>query len=342
VSLAAATLAADPPPAYVLETAPARKVEGLLTYDIQIPEVTVKEWLIFAAKMPELPSQSKVSSTIEPPGKEVRETSLQRRPLLLARIPAKDKDMQTGIRIKVKHQATLMSRNLTPRKPDDKPPQVAQLPRETRRLYVSANPTMDFQTPPFQKWLTAESLRRTKGETDIDFARRAFLHLKKNFTYEFKEKMDRKASAVCTEGKTDCGGLSVLYSSILRANDIPARVLVGRWAESIKPGQKIGDVAFGQTHAKAEFFADGVGWVPVDVSSAILHDKTAEGLLCFGHDQGDFFVFHVDPALTIDTILFGKKDVEYLQSVVFWLVGKGSTENRTLREDWQVRITPEK
>ena len=37
-------------------------------------------------------------------------------------------------------------------------------------------------------------------------------------------------------------------------------------------------VEYFQWHVKAEFFARGVGWIPVDCSSAILHDKTPERL----------------------------------------------------------------
>ena len=38
----------------------------------------------------------------------------------------------------------------------------------------------------------------------------------------------------------------------------------------------------------AEFFADGVGWVPVDPS-----------LGHFGGDAGNFLTFHVDPDVTL-------------------------------------------
>src|SRR5438309_886991 len=105
-----------------------------------------------------------------------------------------------------------------------------------------------------QKWVREHDLARRPGENDIDFARRVFVTIKRNLAYEFKTGMDRRASAVCRAGTTDCGGLSVLFVTILRGNDIPARTLVGRWAQSSKAKDIVGDSPYYQTHVKAEFF----------------------------------------------------------------------------------------
>ena len=138
--------------------------------------------------------------------------------------------------------------------------------------------------------------------------------------------MDRAASHVCKDRKSDCGGLCArLFVTILRANGIPARQLVGRWATSAEPLQKIGEVLFNQQHVKAEFYAVGIGWVPVDLSSAVQWDRSSDGLNYFGQDPGDFMVLHLDNMFHVETQVLGRMDIPYLQGVAFWV--------RRLRDD---------
>ena len=40
-------------------------------------------------------------------------------------------------------------------------------------------------------------------------------------------------------------------------------------------------------HAKAEFFAAGIGWVPADVAGAIRMNRATDGLECFGNDSAE-------------------------------------------------------
>ena len=54
--------------------------------------------------------------------------------------------------------------------------------------------------------------------------------------------------------------------------------------------------------------------------------------------MGDFIVQHVDPDLLVDTVHFGKKEVQWLQSVSFWVTGTGSLDKLTTAEDWQVKV----
>jgi transglutaminase-like putative cysteine protease len=153
--------------------------------------------------------------------------------------------------------------------------------------------------------------------------------------------MDRHASQVCQAGRSDCGGLCLLFCSILRSQGVPARCLVGRWATSAKPGAKAGAATFFQQHVKAEFYVEHVGWVPLDCSSAILHDKSPEGLRFFGHDPGDFLVLHLDPELEVDTLHFGRKKLNWLQGVDYWVTGDGTLEGCTKKEDWVVEALPQ-
>jgi transglutaminase-like putative cysteine protease len=128
-----------------------------------------------------------------------------------------------------------------------------------------------------------------------------------------------------------------LFVAAMRANGIPARSLVGKWAASMKPGVVIGDIPNAMQHVKAEFYADGVGWVPVDQSAAVLQDKSADELAHFGKDPGDFLAFHVDFELTLDTGPFGRDTFRSLWFAC-WPTGTGDANDRRQREDWQVEV----
>jgi len=54
-------------------------------------------------------------------------------------------------------------------------------------------------------------------------------------------------------GYGECGDYAALFCALLRAVGVPARPVVGYWAESGKP-----------THVWAEFYLPGYGWVPAD------------------------------------------------------------------------------
>ncbi len=327
--------AAESSAKYVLNSSDTRRIEGVLTYEITMPKLFAQEWIICAAKAPELPGQIRVNTTLEPNGKSAFELSPERRPIMMARVSAQDGRAQ-HIMIHVKYQAILRSRELAPWKEGKSAPAVTALSEKTRETALTLGGDFDWKAEAVQKWVREHQLERNKGESDVDFARRVFVAIKRNFKYEYKTEMNRHASAVCKAGKSDCGGLSQLFVTVLRGNDIPARTLVGRWAQSSKPEEMVGGLAYYETHVKAEFFAAGVGWVPADVATG-MQDKNGDGLRCFGHDPGDFLTMHVDPHLRLDTIHFGKEDVGCLQGPAYWVKGRGSVEPTQTHEKWEVR-----
>lgn len=322
----------------VLETSPSKRIKAVFTYEVNAPKMEAREWTLFAARLPELPGQTKVSSTCEPKASAIAELSALRRPVWAFRLPVRQPEMEKHVRIKITYQATLHARKLIDS--DQEPPAVTPLTAAARKQSLAASNVLNFNARSFQQWLDDESLRRGKDESDIDFAKRALQSMRRQFKYEYRNEMDRRAAAVCKVGKSDCGGLSVVFVSILRANGVPARVLGGRWAESVKKAEKLGDVPYNQTHIKSEFFAAGVGWVPVDASFAIQHDMSKEGLQYFGNDLGDFVVLHVDPDLVVDAGTFGKKTIEWMQTAGYWVSGPGNFNGSSVKEDWQVRTLP--
>jgi hypothetical protein len=211
-------------------------------------------------------------------------------------------------------------------------PKVKPLLESERNQYLAATPHLNHNAEDFQKWLTKKKLRRRAGEGDVEFARRVLGKMVETFTYKHPFNHDGKATTTCKTQVGDCGCMSSVFVSALRANGIPARELVGRYAESSK-----GDDY--KTHARAEFYAEKVGWIPVDPTYA-LSDKAHLGLMHFGQDRGDLLIMHLDGSLIVDTRTFGKQTAVRLQGVAFWASGGGSFEGSRSSETWTVRKLP--
>src|SRR5260370_24410649 len=243
-------VSAAPSPAYTLKMAEEERIEAVLSYKIEMPKLVAREGSIYAAGAPELPGQVQVHTALEPDGKASFELSPEHRPMMLARLPAKGREKE--ITVRVRYQATLRARDLVPVKRGKTPPTVAPLPDPIRQVLVETGGDFDWKAEPVQKRVREHPRGPRPGESDVDFARRVFVAIKRNFSYEYKTEMDRHASAVCRSGKTDCGGLSALLVTILRGHDIPARTLVGRWAQSYKAEDTVGNSPSYQTHVKAE------------------------------------------------------------------------------------------
>ena len=115
----------------------------------------------------------------------------------------------------------------------------------------------------------------------MNFALRLFRTMKQKMVYKRPFEHDGKASSTCQSGQGDCGCLSTVFVCALRANDIPARELVGRLVKSDKPFEKS---EYG-IHARAEFFAEQIGWVPVDPSFG-LSDRSPPWVELFRQRRG--------------------------------------------------------
>ena len=321
---------------YVLITTEAQRVHAVLRFEIDAPQLQASEWVLFVAKPPTLPGQTAQSAKLEPLGLTYTEVGDLRRPLLRARVPVSSKANENQVTATSEFQATLYARHLTPLRDGAERPAVTAPTKVEREAALRKSAMFDFAATPFANWLDEHRLHRRKRENDVDLGRRAFLAIVNSCEYEYAAQMTRNAAHVCTVGKSDCGGMAVLFVAAMRANGIPARVLSGCWAKSAESSAALSGVRYYQTHVKAEFFAAGVGWVPVDLSSAVLHDKSAEKTRYFGHDAGDFLTMHVDPELKIDTIHFGVKTIPWLQQFHYYATGKGKVDGAKYTMDWKV------
>lgn len=319
-----------------LEIKVSKTISAEHSYTVSAPGLRAVEWIIFTPRPPDFPGQRVLDAHTFPGSENTHERSPLKQPILRARIPAGTPGLAREVVLQTRMDARLFSRQLIQRigkTPENAAPPLAA---RDRQLFLRRTSQFDYTSRNFQNWASANELVRAQTEGEVDFARRVFLRIARDFEYEYLGEQDRKASHVCKAGKSDCGGLAVLFATVLRSQGIPARTLAGRWAVSAKPDETIGLVKYHQEHIKAEFFAQGVGWVPVDLSSAILHDRSPGKLEYFGKDPGDFLTLHFDNDLALDTLYFGIRPMPLLQRPSYWVRGSGTVKNAVVRESWKV------
>lgn len=291
----AATDGAGAPPKYQIETKSGRRVEAVATVTVHCPDFSAEKWKVLATVAPELPSQRDVSTKLSPSSISAKESSPYERPILWFENEVKNHAEKTRFRYDVTYRATLQERKLVPVPEGSEAPTVEPLSPEEEELYLAPTEFYDFKDAGFQSWLKTHGLDTRGGQGDVDFARKVLLVIYDTLKYQGTQVSDR-ASVVCRDGKSHCGGLSSVFVSAMRANGIPARWLLGNWAGSASPPQN-------PHHVMAEFYAEGVGWVPVDAAAAIGHfPDNREVMLerCFGTDGGNFITTQVDHGLEFD------------------------------------------
>ncbi|MDR3638941.1 MAG: transglutaminase-like domain-containing protein [Isosphaeraceae bacterium] len=327
---------ADPPaPAYVMETTAAKRVKATLIVDVKAPKVRADEWTVYAAQAPNLPGQTDVRMSLPPRGKVARELSNEGRPMLYERLPAASAQSRQNLSARLEYEVTLLTRRLQKRGPGAPDvPRIAPLDAKTRRSELAAAYQFDHDAEPFQTWLDEQKLRRGSDEDDVDFARRAFAVLRKSLSHYEGADAAHEASKVCAAGKSDYAGLTAAYVAVLRANGIPARALCG--FPVIFEGQPNKNY---WPHAKAEFYAQGVGWVSADLAGAVRSNSPDEGLDFFGNDRADFLTAHTDTHLIIDTY-FGRKTLDWLPDISWWVKGAGSFDGTRTTYTLSVQVEP--
>jgi hypothetical protein len=243
-----------------VEAKPAFSFKATLAEDWVCPHAGDGTLHVYAPVLPELPGQGNVSSRLfvaaddKWKADEVTEEGVNKRPQLALAIKSEELSPRAGIRLRLQYEGTLFRRSLKRGKP---PNEVPDLTDEERRRYLMTSPTMDHDDAEFLRWMGDRGLKRRKGEQAMVFAHRVFTCFIKNAKYggDTSSYEARRPSRVCKSFTNDCGGLALLFVAVMRANDVPARTLFGRWA--IPQTDE-----YGQYHVLAEFFVEKSGWVP--------------------------------------------------------------------------------
>lgn len=228
-----------------------------------------------------------------------------------------------------------------PLKADEAPPAVAPLTAAERKYYLSSTSQVDHDARAFREWLEAKNLRRGDGEGELDFAARVLDVLRADFRYRFDAEADKRASVACRAEATDCGGLSSLLAGAMRANAVPARLLVGRMALPRKPDSGPAQIEHDRPHVRAELFVTGIGWVPVDPTLAALSRRRPTAAFV-GTDPGDMLVLHLDADLQLpfpDKV----REARLLQlGPAFWTSGRGTYDAGFGPTGWELKAAPVK
>ncbi len=325
-------------PSYVLVPKSARRIKARMSFEYNAPRVQADEWTVYITQLPELPGQVNVRTTLFPQGTPARDLSEEARPMFFVRIPSEGPLWSKNIAVRVEYEAILIERKLEPREPGatdpSKAPAAPTLDPLTRRLELLAGHQFDHQSPSFRNWLKDNDLRRVQGENEVDFARKAYLVVRKKLKHYEGAGIEHLASRVCEAGRSDFAGLTAVYVSALRANGIPARALCGRMV--IHEGKPTKN---SWPHAKVEFFAQGIGWVPVNMAGALRSGRPVDGLEFFGNDSAEFLTTHIDTDLVIDTY-FGQKVVELLPDAMPWVIGSGTFDGAESKNSLVVEVEP--
>lgn len=313
-----------------LEVTPEQKFYAKLDCSIALNgNFLARDWSLYIADAPVTDAQNQVSSQLTlrngTKGVRVVEAGPAHRSVLTGQAVTME---ESDYSLKGEYWAILYKRHIS-----QKPGKVPPLSSEEQALYLRESESYDFNQPVFVQWLQTSGLRRRNDESVLQFAWRAYDFLRTNYSYQYTAKQQRNVSYLCTQRVADCGGCSFLLVSILRSNRIQARATAGRWAKSSTKPEESGSGELGTFHVKSEFYAPGIGWVPVDVSKA-LGCSAEDAPRFFGHDQGNFFVMHIDPDFKVQTALFGEKRFTLLQSPAFWVKGKGSFQGSTSKIFW--------
>lgn len=221
----------------------------------------------------------------------------------------------------------LMKVELSPLKSGQKPAAISPLPISVRQYATRASALYDFNTPAFKDWLDKNNLHPAPNENTLMFARRVYIFIENNFSYYYQADWDRSATNTIATGKTDCGGFSILFGSVMRYHGIPAFSLIGRWAYS-----GTSDYPY-MTHVKQEFYLDNIGWVPSDVTSGVLFKQSSTDTQFFAKDPGDLIVFQIDPDMSFDTF-YGPQNLIFFQFPASWY-DQGTMDDQ-YTETWNI------
>ena len=291
-----------------------KRVTGVWTIQADSDD-EVKAWQIVAAKATELPFQRGSKTMVTPPGKDLTTNKLS-----VGLFDPVEDGQRRRLTVVITHQATISARRLVDLRAGEKPPVIDALAKSECDLFLESNKVIDYRDSAFQQWLEQKKLRRRAGESSIELGRRTFAEILTQFQYKAVFGALRPTSKTCQLKEADCDSMSSVFVAAMRSNGIPARLLAGKTLRSRYEKEVVG-------HARAEFFVDGIGWIPVDPAFAKNAQQPAEH---FANDRGDLFVFCTDDRIFSANIIgFSKKSGRKL--------GEGT---KLTQKSWVVRSEP--
>lgn len=273
---------------------PLDRLEITLTQRVQRPGEPIDRWTAIVPVPPTLGGQQVRKAEVYIPGfPDVRPRRLMDagpvpQPYFQADWAASGRDRE-DIRAQLIVDVVIFERSLRKKASGEVPFPLGA----ARRAYLAATPEIPHEDAGFRQALREAVMMRGENERDLKFAYRVLELLMDEWILEW-DATANDAPTVFREKSGSSLGMANLYMAILRANNIPARALVGRLIDK-QPETSLPYAPFltARTtfHATIEFYAEGVGWVPVDVGIAMAGTDVNE---YFGRTHGYHLVLHTE------------------------------------------------
>jgi hypothetical protein len=304
------------------------------TYEQQwkftFPKHKSKRWIIALRYPPELPWSRDAVGEAElrtsagwKPFREVVDKSKERRRMLLIDYAHDDPMLRKGFVVRTRLTATICDQRL---EQGGSARAVPSLPPGARQKWLEHTNTYDFRASNVKQWMDKHQMWRRKDETALNFVHRVYKQLRVHMPYSTRDGGPWICSQILKVGFGECCRHSIVTTSILRANKIPARTVCGVWA--------IDNKSTGG-HCWGEFFLEGAGWVPYDTTLG--DDKKSEAY--FGTKKGEVLAGMVDFDWVIETGPFKRKTVFAIDAEpFFWSQGEGPMDNPKSETHTSVRI----
>lgn len=168
------------------------------------------------------------------------------------------------------------------------------------RPFLRPEKSIEVDDPILQK-LAAEL--RARSDTPYVYARAAYDHVIDHVTYA-SPSPSHSARQCLDIGQGDCGAYALLFVALCRAGGVPARPIVGCWAQGDNPW-----------HCWAEFLIPGVGWIPADPSVGERGER--ERAFYFGNLDNNRVTLAKTFNLTVDTTR-GSRELGFVQVGTWW------------------------
>jgi len=204
--------------------------------------------------------------------------------------------------------------------------------------FLASTESINWDTDAFRAWLDSAGMRRHDHESPVAYGQRLYSWFEDHGSYSYPPSSAWTASACCRRLDTDCGGFSLVFTAACRANNIPARLLVGQCFKARQKADGTVEPVDGrQAHVIAEFFDPRIGWIPEDISSTFLHTPGYPNLDFFGRDPGYFFAWHVDTDFHFDTPRKPDAHIQWIQNPNLWFSENADEANDTVSHHWDIQ-----
>ncbi len=207
------------------------------------------------------------------------------RPLLNYHVVTSSVEQLKTMSLEVVVESTFCSVQLVPGKPEKPAP---PLPRSERNAYTKDTPFYDFTSSSVRSFIKDHKLIREADESDIAFGWRALCAVRGALKYVNPMTPPLAFSATATAARCtgDCLSSNALFTAIMRRNKIPTKNIGGFHSPD---NASVEAHRSGDSHSQTIFWAENVGWVPVDATAPVKEATKIENATAFGCNPGEMY-----------------------------------------------------